>query len=137
MIDGIQTTPSAAPMRTDRHLAVVLVVFVVAALDVDAADYGAGETGERKPSHTMVPVYPERARRDRLEGDVQVCFNVDRTGKTHRVRVRKSSHRIFEKPAVLAVRLSRYEPLPEAEMPVGIKTCRTFRFRLTPVVAES
>jgi TonB family protein len=124
-------------MRTDRHLAVVLVVFVIAALDVDAADYGAGETGERKPSHTMVPVYPERARRDRLEGDVQVCFNVDRTGKTHRVRVRKSSHRIFEKPAVLAVRLSRYEPLPEAEMPVGIKTCRTFRFRLNPVVAES
>jgi TonB family protein len=137
MIGGIQTAPSVVPMRAERPPAVLLVAFMAAGVDVDAADYGADETGERKPSHTLVPVYPERARRERLEGDVQVCFNVDRTGKTHRVRVRTSSHRIFERPAVLAVRSSRYEPLPDAEVPAGIKMCRTFRFRLNPVAAES
>jgi protein TonB len=101
-----------------------------------AADDRAVETGSRKPSHTVVPVYPERARRERLEGDVQVCFNIDRNGRTHRVRVRNSSHRIFEKAAVLAIRSSRYEPLSESTVLTGIKTCRTFRFRLHPVAIE-
>ena len=94
------------------------------------------ERGDRKPAHTVFPRYPELARRERLEGEVQVCFNVDRNGKTHRVRVRKSTNRIFEKPSVLAVRASKYEPLPGGKKPSGIKTCRTFRFRLDPVAIE-
>lgn len=92
--------------------------------------------GGRKPVQTVVPMYPELALRERVEGEVQVCFNVDRNGKPHRVRVRKSTNRIFEKPSVLAVRASTYEPLPEGEKLSGIKTCRTFRFRLDPVAIE-
>lgn len=136
MIGEIRTTLSAVAMLASRLPAMLLVACIAAATELGAADPG-DETGERKPSHTMVPVYPERARRERLEGDVQVCFNIDRTGKTHRVRVRKSSHRIFEKPAVLAVRSSRFEALPDAKVPAGIKTCRTFRFRLSSVAVES
>ena len=94
------------------------------------------DTGDRTPVHTLVPVYPERARRERLEGDVEVCFNVDRKGRTSRVRVRRSTHQVFEKPSLLAVRGSSYKPLPEGKKLSGIKTCRTFRFRLTPVEIE-
>jgi TonB family protein len=94
------------------------------------------DKGDRKPLLTVVPVYPELARRERVEGEVQVCFNVDRKGNTHRVRVRKSTNRIFEKPSVLAVRASTYEPLPEGKELSGIKTCRTFRFHLSPVAIE-
>jgi TonB family protein len=86
--------------------------------------------------YTVVPIYPDLARRERLEGDVQVCFNVDRSGIPHRVRVRRSTNRIFEKPSLLAVRASTYQPLPEGRKPSGIKTCRTFRFRLNPVAIE-
>ncbi len=95
-----------------------------------------GDSGERKPLLTMVPEYPERARRERLEGDVEVCFNVDREGRTSRVSVRGSTNRIFEKPAILAIRASSYRPLPEDKELSGIKTCRSFRFRLTPVAIE-
>lgn len=95
------------------------------------------DAGDRQPLQTMIPVYPERARRDRLEGDVEVCFNVDREGRTSRVRVRSSTHRIFEKPSILAVRASTYKPLPDDKTLSGIKTCRTFRFRLTPVAIEN
>ena len=95
-----------------------------------------GEKGDRKPRLTVVPVYPELARRERVEGEVQVCFNVDREGNTHRVRVRKSTNRIFEKPSILAARASTYEPLPEDKEMSGIKTCRTFRFHLNPVAIE-
>ena len=80
--------------------------------------------------------YPEAARRARVEGEVEVCFNVDRAGKTRRVAVRRSSNRVFEKPAKRAVRDSTYKPLPHDVELSGIKTCRTFRFYLNPVAID-
>jgi len=91
---------------------------------------------ERVPLNTVAPVYPAVARGERIEGDVQVCFNVDREGRPYRIAVRNSTNRVFEKPAIRAIRASRYQPLP-ADQPVpAIKTCRTFRFRLEPVPAD-
>lgn len=94
------------------------------------------DTGERKPVQTVVPVYPELARRERVEGDVQICFNIDREGFPYRVRVRNSTNRIFEKPSLIAARASTFEPLLPGKKLSGIKTCRTFRFRLMPASAE-
>ena len=90
----------------------------------------------RVPLQTVVPVYPEKALRDRIQGEVEVCFNVDRDGRTLRIAVRKSTHRMFEKPAIAAVKASSYHPLEEHEILTGIKTCRTFRFQLDPVANE-
>ena len=92
---------------------------------------------ERTPQFTMIPDYPKVARRDRIEGEVQVCFDITRDGRTRRIAVRKSTHRIFEKPAIRAVRASTYEPLPDDAVMSGIKSCRTFRFTLEPVVKEA
>jgi protein TonB len=92
--------------------------------------------GDRVPLQTIVPVYPERALRDRLQGEVEVCFYVDREGQTSRIAVRRSSNRIFEKPAIQAVRASSYKPLEDNEILSYVKTCRTFRFRLDPVAIE-
>jgi len=94
------------------------------------------ESLDRVPMHTVFPDYPKNARRDRVEGEVQVCFNVDRKGRTFRLAVRKSTHRIFEKPSVRAVRKSTYRPLPKDKKLSGIKTCRTFRFLLEPVAID-
>lgn len=94
------------------------------------------DSGDRVPVHTMIPAYPEKARRDRVEGEVQVCFNVDRKGKPYRISVRRSTNRVFERPAMRAIRASRYRPLPPDTKPSGIKTCRTFRFSLKPAVAD-
>ena len=99
-------------------------------------DHLTDDSGERQPLQTVVPIYPKRARRDRLEGEVEVCFNVDRDGQTSRVAVRKSTNRIFEKPSTLAIRASSYRPLREGKKLSGIKTCRTFHFLLTPVAIE-
>lgn len=97
----------------------------------------AGDTVERTPLETIVPVYPEKARRERLEGEVQVCFYVTREGEPYRIAVRKSTHRIFEKPARRAVRESRFVPLKEDEQHSGIKSCRTFTFTLDAVETET
>ena len=116
-------------LRTLLLLAAVGIVMPAAATEVFET-----ATTDRKPANTVVPDYPEEARRDRIEGEVQVCFEITREGRTRRVAVRKSTHRIFEKPARRAVKRSTYVPLPDdAEVP-AIKACRTFRFSLEPVV---
>lgn len=35
---------------------------------------------DRIPQHTVAPEYPRKARRDRVEGEVMVCFDIDRKG---------------------------------------------------------
>lgn len=115
---------------TARRCAALTAVLMFAGASATADD------GTRKPLKTVVPLYPEKARSQRVEGDVQVCFVVDRQGKVHRARVRTSTNRVFEKPAIRAARASAYAPLPDGEPVPVIKTCRTFRFRLNPVAVE-
>ena len=88
---------------------------------------------KRLPSHTVAPEYPRRARRDRIEGEVQVCFDIDREGRPRRIAVRNSTNRAFEKPSMQAVRASTFRPLKEDEPLQSMKSCRTFRFTLQPV----
>mgnify|MGYP001818922090 CR=1 FL=1 len=126
-------------IKWSAGLAAVALAMTALALHADDATsvtHLTDDTGARKPLNTVVPVYPEKARRERLEGEVEVCFNIDREGRTSRVRVRHSTHRIFERPAVLAARASSYTAAPPEKKLSGIKTCRTFRFRLLPVAIE-
>lgn len=120
--------------RDVRHsLLAALLLAASAAAEEPRVTHLDDGSHERVPKNTVAPAYPAIARRDRIEGDVQVCFNVDRKGRPYRIAVRNSSNRIFEKPAIRAVRASRYHPLPKDRDVPAIKTCRTFRFRLEPV----
>jgi TonB family protein len=92
-------------------------------------------SSERAPSVTAFPKYPSIARRDRIEGEAVVCFNIDAQGRVIRPSVRSSTHKIFEKPAMRAIRRSSFAPLAEGKKPATAKTCRTYRFRLDPVNA--
>lgn len=88
---------------------------------------------ERTPAITAFPKYPYVARRDRMEGEATICFTVNAKGQIIRPGVRSSSHRIFEKPALEAIRASTFEPLKPGESKSNLKTCRIFRFRLDPI----
>ena len=114
------------------NLALLLIAVTASADDTQHVMRYTDDSGDRTPLQTVVPVYPEKARRDRIEGEVQVCYEVDRGGRPYRIAVRHSTHRMFEKPAKLAVRASSYVPLEPGEKRSGIKTCRTFRFELRP-----
>jgi len=111
-----------------------LLASAVAASDDGVENIDSGT--DRVPRHTVIPEYPEIARRDRIEGEVQVCFDISRDGYPQRIAVRRSTHRLFEKPARKAVRKSTWAPLETAEESSGIKACRTFRFTLVPVPKE-
>ncbi len=95
------------------------------------------ENSNRVPVITVAPAYPENARRDRIEGEVQLCYHVDKRGRPYRVAVRHSTHRVFERPSMRAIKASTYLPLKQGEQTSGIKTCRTFRFQLEPVDAPA
>lgn len=92
---------------------------------------------DRVPLETVAPEYPRKARRDRVEGEVMVCFDIDRQGRPRRIAVRRSTGRQFEKPSIRAVRASSFRPLEDDEPLQTLKTCRTFVFALVPLEAES
>ncbi len=118
-----------------------LTILLLAGASLSAAETSitrlVDEEGDRVPSHTVVPIYPEDARRDRIEGEVQVCYDVDVKGRPYRVAVRQSTNRIFERPSMRAIKASLYVPLDPGEKTSGIKTCRTFRFQLQPLVDDN
>lgn len=92
---------------------------------------------DRTPAKTAFPNYPRIARRDRIEGDAQVCFRIDKRGRIRKARVREVSHPIFKRAALRAIRASSFEPLrPHQILSTGL-TCRTYRFRLEPVLAAN
>jgi TonB family protein len=91
---------------------------------------------ERAPNLTAVPQYPEVARRDRIEGEATVCYMIDKNGRIINPSVRHSSHKMFARPSLKAIRQSSYAPLPPDKKLSKVKTCRTFRFLLNPVAIE-
>lgn len=93
-------------------------------------------SSDRTPLVTAVPKYPEAARRDRIEGEATVCYTIDVRGKIRRPTVKKSSHRMFAKPALRAIKQSSYEPLQGDDKASVARACRTYRFLLNPVAIE-
>jgi TonB family protein len=92
---------------------------------------------DRLPAVTSFPKYPSVARRDRIEGEATVCFIIDSRGRIIRPSIRNSTHRIFEKPALRAIRDSSFEPLRAGEKMATERTCRTYRFRLDSATASN
>lgn len=121
--------------RTDLAVALCLVLAAPSAADEGIRPFDSQT--DRVPRRTVIPDYPETARRDRIEGEVQVCFDISRRGYPRRIAVRRSTHRVFERPAMKAVRQSSWQPWEKGKALPGIKACRTFRFSLVPVGEEA
>ena len=91
----------------------------------------------RSPAATAFPDYPAEERRDRVEGETTVCFRINAAGEIVRPKVRSSTHRAFEKPAMAAIRESLFVPLAEGEVESPADVCRVYRFRLKPIAAAN
>lgn len=92
---------------------------------------------DRVPLKTAFPKYPSVARRDRIEGEAIVCFKIKTNGRISRPSLRSSTHRIFNRPTMRAIKRSTFEPLGPSQILAIAKTCRTYRFRLLPVVVNA
>ena len=125
-----------------RGAALSIVILLGPALAI-AEDDGTSATHifdvstDRIPLVTAFPRYPSVARRDRIEGEATVCFKIKTNGKISRPSMRESSHRIFVRPTLRAIKQSTFEPLAPNQILATAKTCRTYRFRLEPVVVTN
>lgn len=133
------------PARISRPAVPGILAFVLLAGPSLAADEQVARTTtrfsdsstDRTPAKTAFPSYPKIARRDRIEGDATVCFKIDTRGRIRSVRVKSYSHRIFRRPVIRAIKDSSFEPLQPDEVFSTARTCRTYRFRLEPIVADA
>jgi TonB family protein len=91
---------------------------------------------DRAPALTAFPTYPSIARRDRIEGEATVCFKIKANGKISKVAIQSSTHKIFSRPALRAMKKSTFEPLAPGQVLSSERTCRTYRFRLDPIVVS-
>ena len=98
--------------------------------------YVQDSSTDRQPATTAFPKYPSIARRDRIEGEATICFKIDARGRVSRASVNSYSHKIFRKPSLRAIKKSSFEPLQPGQILAKAKACRTYRYRLEPIVAE-
>lgn len=94
-------------------------------------------SNDRTPLITSFPSYPRIARRDRIEGNAVVCYKIDIDGRIRSIRVKSYTDRIFRRPALRAIKASSYESLQPHEIYSTARTCRTYRFRLEPTLANA
>ena len=92
---------------------------------------------DRVPLLTAFPSYPSIARRDRIQGEAKVCFLIKQDGRITRAKLRNATHRIFKKPVLKAIKRSTFEPLRPNQVLARSKTCRTYRFRLEPILVDN
>lgn len=92
---------------------------------------------DRVPALTAFPKYPSIARRDRIEGEATVCFKIKANGRISRPVVTDYSHKIFSRPALRAIKKSSFEPLGPGQILATARTCRTYRFRLDPILVSN
>ena len=92
---------------------------------------------DRVPLLTAFPSYPSIARRDRIQGEAKVCFLIKQDGRISRAKLSNATHRIFKKPVLKAIKKSTFEPLRPNQVLARSKTCRTYRFRLEPILVDN
>ncbi len=125
-------------------LAALAGFFLIASAADAIEDEGTGivrhfidTSTDRVPALTAFPKYPSVARRDRIQGEATVCFKIRANGRVSRPVVTDYSHKIFSKPALRAIKKSSFEPLGPGQILKTSRSCRTYRFRLEPVLADN
>lgn len=102
--------------------------FVSLAVHADSGE----TTTDRRAMVSSSPKYPTKARNERIEGDVTVCYTIDARGKVRRPYVKKTSDRVFNRAAVRAAKAIIYEAAAPGASNDRAPACSTYRFRLQP-----
>jgi TonB family protein len=74
--------------------------------------------------------YPKAARRQGIEGRLELEFTVDREGKVHAIEVAKSLHPLCDSAAVDALRSVEFRPAMHQGTPIPVRMKLPIRFQL-------
>lgn len=81
-----------------------------------------------RPLFQTLPLFPAEMRGKKIEGIVTLTFVVDAAGKVINLKVLKSTHPAFEKPAIDAVKQWKFEPAVKGGQRVPCKMRAPIRF---------
>jgi TonB family protein len=117
-----------APARKDGHpVASELTLAVI-------CESASATTGPQRVPPKLVkreePVYPEAMRRFRLEGRVQIDFDVDVAGKVLNPVISQSNNPAFDEPAIEALLESKFEPGKVDGKPAKMRLRQEIHFRM-------
>ncbi len=84
-----------------------------------------------RPVFQSAPTYPSELRQKKVEGTVWLVFVIDQQGRVVSPKVEKSDHEAFERPALEAVKLWRFEPAVRGGEKVQSKVRIPIRFALS------
>lgn len=101
----------------------------------DSETVVAAEYSDEHVSHRVTPIYPEKARHKRLEGDVLLQASVNQDGSVESVQVLDGNPQLVA-AALEAVRQWRYETYYHNGQPVAFRTDVTVRFELPKKPAQ-
>lgn len=88
-----------------------------------------GKVKQAKLIHKVEPIYPELAKKSRVQGDVILEAVIGLDGNTHNIKV-ISGHALLRQSAVNAVKQWKYEPATLNGDPIEVATTITVKFIL-------
>jgi TonB family protein len=87
--------------------------------------------------HAEKPVYPEEAKKNKIEGKVYVKVLVDKDGSVKKTVIIKSDNEIFNQPAIDATMKSTFTPALLNKEPLAVWVVLPYRFTLDKEVDGS
>jgi protein TonB len=83
------------------------------------------------------PVYPDKARKEGIEGKVTIMTLVGKSGDPIKVELAKSSgYKILDKAAIKAARQAKFKPGTQGDRPVSVWVSYTVNFVLDAEAEE-
>lgn len=90
-----------------------------------------------QPKVTVMPVYPEKCKKEKIQGTVVLLVGTDKEGRVNNVRVLEKNHPDLAKSAVKAIEQWIYEPVLRKGKPIPAIFYMTIYFRLRPLDSPS
>jgi TonB family protein len=90
-----------------------------------------GGIQESKLIYKVVPVYPEKAKREGLQGTVKLTVIINEDGLVYEIRTNPDNNPILEEAAIEAVKEWKYSPTLMLGEPVPVMATVTVTFRLS------
>jgi periplasmic protein TonB len=117
-------------MRIPIAVAAVLMTFCGGT--VLAQDPAPRKELDREPVPITLgsPTYPEKAKKDGIEGMVYVSAFVDAKGKVTEAKIEKSTAVVLDSAALAAARKSVFTPASKDGKPVGAWVTLPYKFKL-------
>jgi len=90
-----------------------------------------------QPKSTVMPVYPETCKKEKIQGTVVLHVETDKEGRVKTVRLLEKAHSDLAKSAVEAIKQWTYEPVLRRGKPVRAIFYMTVDFKLRSVDSSS